>query len=53
MVVIIGMQVESVAADSGVHCNSLRNTTCSPREVVPVSQDPGSGGMHRLPGVCG
>ena len=26
----------------------------SPREVVPGSQDPGSGGLHRLPGgeVC-
>ena len=23
---------------------------CSPREVVLVSQDPSSGGLHRLPG---
>ena len=23
---------------------------CSPGEVVPGSQDPGSGGLHRLPG---
>ena len=32
------------------HCNSLRRTVRSPREVVPGSRDPGSGGLHRLPG---
>ena len=26
---------------------------CSPREVVPGSQDPGSGVLHRLPVGCG
>ena len=31
------------------HCNSLRSTMCSPREVVPGSQDLDSGGLHRLP----
>ena len=31
-------------------CTSLRCTVCSPWEVVPVSWDPGSGGLHRLPG---
>ena len=36
-------------------CTSLRRAVCSPWEVVPGSQDPGSGGLHRLPGgeVCG
>ena len=32
------------------YCNSLRHDVCSPREVFPRSQDPGSGGLHRLPG---
>ena len=31
-------------------CNSLRYAVCSPGEVVPEAQDPGSGGLHRLPG---
>ena len=31
-------------------CSSLRRAMCSPGEVVPGSQDPGSGGLHRLPG---
>ena len=31
-------------------CNSLRRSVCSPGEVVPGSRDPGSGGLHRLPG---
>ena len=31
-------------------CTGLRCTMCSPREVVPGSRDPGSGGLHRLPG---
>ena len=26
---------------------------CSPREVVPGSRDPGSGGLHRRGGVDG
>ena len=31
-------------------CTSLRRAVCYPREVVPGSQDPGSGGLHRLTG---
>ena len=31
-------------------CSSLRRAVCSPSEVVPGSRDPGSGGLHRLPG---
>ena len=31
-------------------CTSVRRTVRSPREVVPGSRDPGSGGLHRLPG---
>ena len=32
-------------------CNSLRRAIRSSGEVVPGSQDPGSGGLHRLPGA--
>ena len=32
------------------HCSSLRSAMRSPAEVVPRSRDPGSGGLHRLPG---
>ena len=31
-------------------CSSLRRVVCSPGEVVPGSWEPGSGGLHRLPG---
>ena len=31
-------------------CTSLKCTMCSPGEVVLGSWDPGSGGLHRLPG---
>ena len=31
-------------------CTSLRRAVSSPGEVVPGSRDPGSGGLHRLPG---
>ena len=31
-------------------CSSLRHAVRSPGEVVPGSRDPGSGGLHRLPG---
>ena len=31
-------------------CTSVRCAVLSPREVVPGSWDPGSGGLHRLPG---
>ena len=31
-------------------CSSLRCAVCSPGEVVPGSQDPGSGGLLRVPG---
>ena len=35
-------------------CHSLRCSVCSPGEVVPGSQDPGSGRLHRLrEGRCG
>ena len=50
MVVTIGMQGEPVAAEAGVRCKSLRCAVCFPGEVVPGSRDPGSGGLHRLPG---
>ena len=31
-------------------CSSLRNAVHSPRKAAPGSRDPGSGGLHRLPG---
>ena len=31
-------------------CSSLRRALLSPGQVVPGSRDPGSGGLHRLPG---
>ena len=31
-------------------CSSLRHAVCSPGEIVPGSREPGSGGLHRLPG---
>ena len=31
-------------------CSSLRRAVRSPGEVVPGSREPGSGGLHRLPG---
>ena len=33
-----------------LHCSSLRCTVRSPGQVVPGAWDPGSGGLHRLPG---
>ena len=42
------MRDEPVAAEAGVTCNSLRPSMFSPGELVPVSQDPGSGRLHRL-----
>ena len=42
------MQGKPAAAEAGV--TSLRHATRSPEEVVPGSRDPGSGGLHRLPG---
>ena len=52
-----GMQGEPAAAEAGLtlqqpeaQCNTLRHTVCSPREVVPGSQDPSSGRLHRLQG---
>ena len=32
------------------HCSSLSRAVRSPGEVVPWSREPGSGGLHRLPG---
>ena len=53
MVVIIGMRCKPEAEEVSVSCNSLRRAVYSPREVVPGSQDPGSGRLHRLLGwVC-
>ena len=44
------MQGKPAAAEASVTFSSLRRTMCSPGEVVPGSWDPGSGGLHRLPG---
>ena len=48
--VIIGMQGEPAAAAA---CTTLQEPGAHrvfSREVVPGSRDPGSGGLHRLPG---
>ena len=44
------MRGKPAAAEASMTCNSLRRTVRSPGEVVPGSRDPGSGGLHRLPG---
>ena len=41
---------EPVAAEAGVTWHQPEARVCSPREVVPGSRNPGSGGLHRLPG---
>ena len=41
---------EPAAAEASWRCSSLRRAVHSPGEVVPGSRDPGSGGLHRLPG---
>ena len=42
------MRGEPAAAEAGMTLHQPE--ACSPGEVVPGSQDPGSGGLHRLPG---
>ena len=44
-----GMQVEHAVAEASVTLQQPR-PVYSPGEVVPGSWDPGSGGLHRLPG---
>ena len=44
------MRGKPAAAEARRCCTSLRRAVCSTREVVPGSRDPGSGGLHRLPG---
>ena len=41
---------EPAAAEAGVTLHQPEAAVCSPGEVVPGSWDPGSGGLHRLPG---
>ena len=43
------MRGELAVAEAGVTLHQPE-VLCSPGEVVPGSQDPGSGGLHRLPG---
>ena len=52
MIVIIGMWGTSVVAEASVKLQQPESCVCSPREVGPGSQDPGSGVLHRLPGGC-
>ena len=49
-VVIIGMRGEPAAAEAGMSLQKPERTVCSRGELVPGSWDPGSGGLHRLPG---
>ena len=44
------MRGEPAAAEAGVLLHQPEVAVCSPGEVVPGSRDPGSGGLHRLPG---
>ena len=48
------MRGEPAAAEAIMTLQQPRHAVRSPGEVVPGSQDPGSGGLHRLPGgeVC-
>ena len=41
---------EPAAAEAGMTLHQPEAAICSPREVVPGSRDPESGGLHRLPG---
>ena len=45
------MQGEPAVAEAGVTLHQPEAHLCSPREVVPGSWDPGSGGLHGLPRV--
>ena len=44
------MRGEPAAAEASVTLQQPEAHRGSPREVVPGSRDPGSGGLHRLPG---
>ena len=44
------MRGEPAAAEATVTLHQPEVHVCSPGEVVPGSQDPVSGGLHRLPG---
>ena len=41
---------EPLATEASVTLHQPKRAMLSPREVVPGSRDPGSGGLHRLPG---
>ena len=43
------MRGEAAVAEAGMTLQQ-RRTMCSPGDFVPASRDPGSGGLHRLPG---
>ena len=45
-----GMCSEPPTAEAGMKFQLLRHAMCSPWEYVPGSQDPGTGGLHRLLG---
>ena len=44
------MRGEPVVAEAGVMLQQPEVLRVFSREVVPGSRDPGSGGLHRLPG---
>ena len=44
------MRGEPAAAEAAGRCTSLRRAMRSPGDVVPGSREPGSGGLHSLPG---
>ena len=46
----VQMRGEPAAAKLVRRCNSLRCAVCSPREVIPGSRGPDSGGLHRVSG---
>ena len=45
-----GMRGEPAAAETSMTFHQPEGAMTYPREVVPGSWDPGSGGLHRLPG---
>ena len=47
----VQMQGEPAAAEASVMLHQHEAHSAFSQEVVPGSQDPGSGGLHRLPGV--
>ena len=46
----VRMWGEPVAAEAGMTLHQPEARRAFSREVVPGSRDPGSGGLHRLPG---